>query len=381
MFQSIKLFLSCFASIFQDFPALTSWLQSNQFLHGKGATHFFDGIGGHGQGHLGDVSMSPVEWIQSHNFAGLSPRTISAMNSTLHLTSGVRIDDVCQMFFSLKGTSAISLKRQGVVGYLIATASDAMAIKSGLQFFPQVNGIIELSDPPVKLPEKVRELLAKSDTETSIYLQTCKFNTQALEVHLTSMDDRVSRPVAVFHGVSQGGWQVVQELYKSLSVIDVCEACLKKSLEKRIDECSYRCQDCWSSKSLCEKCLQAGFKEWHPAARPCSICHEKKQVCSRLLQLGWCSDCEARQKAFMKRLFNFFPDTFQFPMPDPPHNWKSVRSSVFWYWLFLDERLINVRIILAVRKDSNVRVSSPVKRTVSLKAPKEQGQNVSGNSA
>lgn len=376
-YEEVKAFcsraLSCFSPVSQafsqDFPALTSWLQSNQFLHGKGATHFFNGIGGHGQGHLGDVNMSPAEWIQSHNFAGLSPRTISAMNSTLHLTSGVRIDDVCQMFFSLQGTSAISLKRQGVVGYLIATASDAMAIKPGLQFSPQVNGIIGLSDPPVMLPEKVRELLAKLDTETSIYLQTCKFNTQALEVHLTSMDDRVSRPVAVFYGGSRGGWQVVQELHKSLSVIDVCEACL---LEKRIDECSYRCQDCWSSNSLCENCLQAGFKEWHPAARPCSVCHEKKQVCSRLLQLSWCSDCEARQKAFMERLFNLFPDTFQFPMPDPPHNLKSVRSSVFWYRLFLDERLINVRIILAVRKDSNVRVSSPVKRTVSLKALKNK---------
>lgn len=88
------------------------------------------------------LEMSPAEWIQSHNFAGLSPRTISAINSTLHLTSGGRIHDVWQMFFLLKGTSAISLKRQGVVGYLIATASNAMAIKPGLQFSPPLNGII-----------------------------------------------------------------------------------------------------------------------------------------------------------------------------------------------------------------------------------------------
>lgn len=157
--------------------------------------------------------MTPAEWIQNHNFAGLSPRTISAMNSTLHLTSGVRIDDVYQLFFSLKGTSAISLKREGVVGYLIATASDAMAIKPGLQFSPQVNGIIRLNDPPVMLPEKVRELSTKSDSETCTYLKRCKFNTQALEVHLTSMDDRVSRPVSLFYGGSQGGWQVVQKLH------------------------------------------------------------------------------------------------------------------------------------------------------------------------
>ena len=141
--------LSCYSTVSQafpqEFPALTSWLQSNQFLHGKGATHFFNGIGGHGLGHLGEVSMSPAEWIQSHNFGGLSPRTLSKMNSMSHITNGVRIDDVCQMFFSLKGMNAISLKRQGVVAYLIATASDAMAIKPCLQFSPQVNGIIRLS--------------------------------------------------------------------------------------------------------------------------------------------------------------------------------------------------------------------------------------------
>ena len=313
--------------------------------------------------------MSPAEWIQSHNFAGLSPRTISAMNSNPHLTNGVRIDDVCQIFFSLRGSNAVCLKRQGVISFFIATASDAMAIKPGLQFSPQVNGIIGLTDPPVMLTEKVKELSSKSEAEIATSLKTCKFNTQALEVHLTSMDDKVSRPVAVFYGGTQGGWQVVEDLHQRLSVIEVCESCL---LEKQIEECSYKCAHCWNSKAVCEECRQAGFKEWHPAARPCSSCHERKQDCFRLLQLGWCSDCESRQKAFMERLFSLYPETFQFPMPDPAHNVKSVRSSVFWYWLYLDGRLFNLRIILSIRRDSNPLVSSPLKTAVSLKALKNK---------
>ena len=56
--------------------SLTSWLQSNQFLHGKGATHFFNGIGGDGQGHLAEMAMSTEEWIKCHNFAGVSPRSL-----------------------------------------------------------------------------------------------------------------------------------------------------------------------------------------------------------------------------------------------------------------------------------------------------------------
>lgn len=365
--------LSCYSPISQgfpeEFPALTSWLQSNQFLHGKGATHFFNGIGGHGQGNLADISMSPAEWIGSHNFAGLSARAISAMSPIPHVINGVKIDDVCQMFFQLKGTDAVSLKRQGVVGFLLATASDAMAIKPGLQVSQQANGIIGLKDPPVMLADEVKELLVKSDTEVLAHLKSRKFNTQALEVHLTSMDDKVSRPVAVFYGVSQGGWQVVQDLYEKLRVINVCEACL---LSQKTNECSYKCEDCWTNKRVCDACLNTGFKEWHPAARPCSTCHEKDQICYRIIQLGWCSDCESRQKAFMERLVSLYPETFQFPMPDPPHNLKSVRSARFWYWLFLDESLINLRIILALRRDRNSMISSPVKKAVSLKALKNK---------
>lgn len=87
-YEEVKAFcsraLSCYSPISlgfpEEFPALTSWLQSNQFLHGKGATHFFNGIGGHGQGNLADITMSPAEWIGNHNFSGLSARAISAMS-------------------------------------------------------------------------------------------------------------------------------------------------------------------------------------------------------------------------------------------------------------------------------------------------------------
>lgn len=69
--------LSCYSPISQgfpgEFPGLTSWLRSIQFLYGKGATHFFNSVGGHWKGNLGDVGMSPTEWIKSHNLAGLPP--------------------------------------------------------------------------------------------------------------------------------------------------------------------------------------------------------------------------------------------------------------------------------------------------------------------
>ena len=74
----------------------------------------------------------------------------------------------------------------------------------------------------------------------------------------------------------------------------------------------------------------------------------------------------------MERLSERFPEPHQLPIPDPPHNLKSVRSAVFWYWLYLEEYLINVRILLVIRRDRNPNVSSAMKRAVSLKALKNK---------
>ena len=52
-------------NFYQEFPALASWLQSNQFLHSKNTTCFFNGVGGNKQGHLAEQSMTPMQWINS----------------------------------------------------------------------------------------------------------------------------------------------------------------------------------------------------------------------------------------------------------------------------------------------------------------------------
>lgn len=73
----------------QEYPALTSWLQSNQFLHGKGSDY--------------------------HRFA-------------VTFTRNKQINDVLQLFASVEGADVESLRKHRMVGYLVVTASDAMAI-------------------------------------------------------------------------------------------------------------------------------------------------------------------------------------------------------------------------------------------------------------
>ena len=67
----------------------------------------------------------------------------------------------------LESANVVSLKKHAMVGYFAVMASDTMAIKPGLQFTSQVNGLIGLMDPPMLLPETVKELVTKSDAEVA----------------------------------------------------------------------------------------------------------------------------------------------------------------------------------------------------------------------
>ena len=72
----------------------------------------------------------------------------------------------------------------------------------------------------------------------------------------------------------------------------------------------------------------------------------------------------------MERLAQRYPEEYQLPMPDPPHNIKSVRSSLFWYWLFLDDYLINIRMLLIIRRDQDDNIARSM--TVTMKALKNK---------
>ena len=77
-----------------------------------------------------------------------------------------------------------------------------------------------------------------------------------------------------------------------------------------------------------------------------------------------------RHKPTMGEMSGF--NTFQLPMPDPTHNIKSVRSALFWYWVFLDNNLINLRMLLVVRRDSSPAVSLPMNKAVTIMALKNK---------
>ena len=82
-----------------------------------------------------------------------------------------------------------------MTGYLVVTATDAMAIKPGLQMSSPVNGFVGLSEPAILSLEAVKRE-GKSDADIASHLRNYKFNSQAQEFHVISLDV-VSQSVAI----------------------------------------------------------------------------------------------------------------------------------------------------------------------------------------
>ena len=78
-YELVKAF--CFGSLssifpetnFQEnYPSLSSWMATNQFLHGKSATHLF-------RGKQDSTMVTCKQCIESRKFGGLSPQYITSV--------------------------------------------------------------------------------------------------------------------------------------------------------------------------------------------------------------------------------------------------------------------------------------------------------------
>ena len=54
---------------------------------------------------------------------------------------------------------------------------------------------------------------------------------------------------------------------------------------------------------------------------------------------------------------------YRVPIPDCPHNIKSVHSTEFWDWIVIDGYLVNVKLLLLLHREDE-----GIKKCVSLKA-------------
>ena len=177
---------------------------------------------------------------------------------------------------------------------------------------------------------------------------------------MASLDNKVDFPIGVFYCGNKGGAHYIEELYRK--IMDVAQRC--SGCQETDTECKFHCDNCFSEKMVYNLCSTSGYTDWHPLLRPCSQCLRENIVCTRLLPLVWSTDCDPKQKTFMNTMLadrEKYP--YQVPIPDCPHNIKSVRSAEFWHWIDIDGYLVNVRLLLLLRREDE-----GIKKCVSLKA-------------
>ena len=83
------------------------------------APHFFFGKGVHNLGSAVDSLMSLAVWISSHNFAGLSRRSITATNPSPSALSSVSKIHFRQMYELLQVSKTVKITKTGIICYTI----------------------------------------------------------------------------------------------------------------------------------------------------------------------------------------------------------------------------------------------------------------------
>ena len=203
-----------------------------------------------------------------------------------------------------------------------------MTLKPALEYSPTNRSIIGLVEPEQLTYEDVIAVSPQEDAEILTFLKERQFVTQAREVRVASLDNRVDFPIGVFYCGNKGGAQYIEQLHHKIpDVAQRCSSCLKPGVE-----CTFHCKECFGEKFVCDSCASSSYTEWHPFLRPCSLCMREDKVCTRLFLLVWTTDCDPKQKSFMNSMLaDRAKYPYQVPIPDCPHNIKSVRSAEFWH--------------------------------------------------
>ena len=325
------------------YPALTQFQNAIQFNCKPVASFLLSGRGRHGSSR--HCYQTPKEYVNTHNLSFLHPRSITRNSPPGHLESSVIKHDVELVIKMCTEKECLSIKNEQCRGYLCSVSTDEMALKP---------------EPEYLAYEDVTKISVSSSEDIIAFLQTRQFVTQAREVRMASLDNKVDFPIGVFYCGNKGGAHYIEELCrKIMDVAQRCSGCLETDTD-----CKFHCDNCFSEKMVCNLCSTSGYTDWHPLLRPCSQCLRENIVCTRLLPLVWSTDCDPKQKTFMNTMLvdrEKYP--YQVSIPDCPHNIKSVRSAEFWHWIDIDGYLVNVRLLLLL-----LREDEGIKKCVSLKA-------------
>ena len=278
----------------QLYPALTRFQHAIQFNCKPVASYLLSGRGKHGCGR--NYCQTPQEYVDSHNFSFLQPRSIVRNSPPGHVTNGVIREDVKFCIRMCFEKECLAIANEKSCGYICCIATDEMALKPALEYAPSLQAVLGLVDPDRLTLRHIQEELNTESNDAAVeFLKTRQFVTQAREVRVASLDGKIDFPIGVFYCGNKGGAGYIENMYRD--IVNVAERCL--SCLENYGACKFYCVECFLKKSVCEDCSLLGYSDWHPLLRPCTSCLRENKLCQRLLTLAWCTDCDPKQKCFM----------------------------------------------------------------------------------
>ena len=106
----------------------------------------------------------------------------------------------------------ISINNGKICDYLCCLSTDEMALKPGLEYSTTHRSIIGLVEPEQLRYGDVTGICKLPNKDILAYLQTHQFVTQAREVRVASLDDKVNFPIGVFYCGRKGDAKYIEEL-------------------------------------------------------------------------------------------------------------------------------------------------------------------------
>ena len=165
--------------------------------------------------------------------------------------------------------------------------------------------------------------------------------TEVLVSSATTLDNSCSIPCAVHYVTNKKGKtgeKMKDFLETQCKILQICQSCQEEAPsvenvlnEEAIDLCKSICDDCFSSKKVCDACKDQGQTSYYPSLRTCKKCTDAGKKCIKVAVLACIIDCEEGNKKAMTEIKENLekgtvdPQLALFvPLPDSVHVGKSL---------------------------------------------------------
>lgn len=293
------------------------------------ASYFLSDRGKHGSGR--NHHQRPQECADTNNLSFLHPRSVTRNSPPRHLKSGVVKENVeLAIDMCMERVPVNSKWTSSWISLLYLHRRDGTQACFGVFAYRSIIGLVE---PEQLTYEALSAVSSQEDAEILSLLKERQFAPQALEVRVASLDNKVGFPIGVFYiGTKEEHTSLNNCTTRYLTWHSDALAVWRQIWTVR-----FIAKNASVRSSFFDSCAKSGYTEWHPLLRPCGFCMREDKVCTRLFLLVWVTDCDPKQKSFMNSMLaDRVKYPHQVPIPDCPHNIKSVRSAEFWHWIDMD---------------------------------------------